>query len=158
MVLYRSDSLSFTADGGSQVESRSVGSDTWVEMINSVPDCNKNYYFVVRAFDSTGNGSGIIGDEVTVTTSSTTTSSTGTTLVTVTPTNIQAIQVNQSDIESSEVNPTQEPNSEITVEQDGTSGILGGQTTDPFWKTNPFRISVIVVLAGLYIILRKKVR
>jgi hypothetical protein len=41
-------------------------------------DCGKKYYFVVRAFDDFGNGSGLTGDsEVTVNTTTTTTTTGG---------------------------------------------------------------------------------
>lgn len=60
--LYRSDNTTFTVGAGSRVGSQSIGSDTNGQFENSVPDCSKTYYYVIRAFDSAGNGSGLVGD------------------------------------------------------------------------------------------------
>lgn len=79
--LYRSDTTSFSADVAHRVDQRAVGSNTDVEILNTVGDCSKTYYFVLRAFDSAENGSGVVGDSivtvVTTTTTTTTTSATG---------------------------------------------------------------------------------
>lgn len=160
VVVYRSDSLSFNADNNSQVESRDVGSDTWVTIVNGIPDCSKNYYYAVRAFGSNGLGSGIVGDEqITVVNGTTTTTST---------TSNQSVQTNTGSstaipVESSTVtNPddqgqSSESTKEIPVSSETSNPeILGAQTKDPFWKTNAFRIGVIIVLVGLFISQRKK--
>lgn len=60
--LYRSDSTSFSVDSGTRVDSISIGSNSEGQFENTVPDCGKTYYFVIRAFDSSGNGSGTVGD------------------------------------------------------------------------------------------------
>ncbi len=70
--LYRSDSNTFSADSGTRVDSHSIGSNSTDSFTNSVPDCNKEYFYVLRAFDSFGNGSGLVGDaSVTITTTTT---------------------------------------------------------------------------------------
>lgn len=155
VVLYRSDSLSFTADGGSQVDNRNAGSDVVVEMKNSVPDCNKNYYFAVRAFDNVGNGSGIIGDENIVYTTS---SSISNSVVVNSPinTNNRPVVVKDSSINPEGISPTATVDQEISITPTVIPEILGSETKDPFWKTIQFRIGVIVVLAGLFISQRKK--
>ncbi len=67
--VYRSDSTTFNADSGTRVASISIGSNSDGNYTSSVPDCNKTYYFVIRAFNAAGNGSGIVGDsEVHITT------------------------------------------------------------------------------------------
>lgn len=66
--IYRSDSATFNLNDSTRVGSVSVGSNTDVDFTNVVPDANKTYYFAVRAFDSAGNGSGVLGDVVTTTT------------------------------------------------------------------------------------------
>jgi hypothetical protein len=72
--VYRSENTSFTADAGTRVATVGVGSNETRDVLNDKADCSKDYYFVVRAFDSAGNGSGIVGDnETTVTTTTTTT-------------------------------------------------------------------------------------
>lgn len=72
--LYRSSDNVFTADSGTRVDTHFVGSNTTDTFTNTVSDCNKDYFFVLRAFDSFGNGSGLVGDSsVTVTTGTATT-------------------------------------------------------------------------------------
>jgi hypothetical protein len=74
--VYRSENTSFTADNGTRVDTVVIGSNTDGQSITTKPDCSKTYYFAVRAFDSAGNGSGVVGDsEIHVTTTSTTTTS-----------------------------------------------------------------------------------
>ncbi|MDD5415870.1 MAG: hypothetical protein PHE48_02580 [Candidatus Daviesbacteria bacterium] len=77
--VYRSDQTSFTADSGTRVGTVWIGSNLEGSFIDNVPDCGKGYYYVIRAFDGAGNGSGIAGDSVTkVTITSTTTTTTQT--------------------------------------------------------------------------------
>lgn len=78
--VYRSENTSFTADAGSRVDTVVIGSNTDGSSITTPPNCNKEYYFGIRAFDSAGNGSNIVGDSViNVTTTNTTTTTTTTT-------------------------------------------------------------------------------
>ena len=65
--IYRSDTASFSADAGSRIATVNISSNQSTSTTNSVPDCAKNYYYVIRAFDAFGNGSGIVGDSETVT-------------------------------------------------------------------------------------------
>lgn len=71
--VYRSENTNFNADSGSRVATVSIGSNTSGSADVSVADCNKEYFFAVRAFDSAGNGSGLAGDSKTITTTTTTT-------------------------------------------------------------------------------------
>lgn len=73
--VYRSDATSFNADGGTRVATVSIGSNTDGSADVSSPDCSKTYYFAIRAFDSAGNGSGVVGDSVTNVTTITLTAS-----------------------------------------------------------------------------------
>jgi len=66
--IYRSESTSFNTDSGTRVGSINIGSNAQGELSNDVPDCNKTYYYAIRAFDSVGNGSGVRGDSETHTT------------------------------------------------------------------------------------------
>jgi uncharacterized repeat protein (TIGR01451 family) len=75
--IYRSTSTSFTANSDTRVGNLTIGSNTNGTFTNSTPDCNRVYYYAVRAFDEFGNGSGIIADSI-VTVRTTTTSTTGT--------------------------------------------------------------------------------
>ncbi len=65
--VYRSSETSFNLDSGTQVGTVNIGSNTDADFSNDIPDCNKTYYYAVRAFDSAGNGSGVLGDVVNVT-------------------------------------------------------------------------------------------
>lgn len=63
--VYRSDQISFTADSGTRVGTVWIGSNLEGSFIDTVPDCGKGYYYVIRAFDGAGNGSGLAGDSIT---------------------------------------------------------------------------------------------
>ncbi|MDP3974023.1 MAG: hypothetical protein Q8P92_04285 [Candidatus Daviesbacteria bacterium] len=60
--IYMSSFTSFSADSGTKVGEVGIGSDQEGEFTTSISDCNKTYYFVIRAFDDAGNGSGLVGD------------------------------------------------------------------------------------------------
>ncbi len=74
--VYRSTDTSFTADNGSRVAEEWMGSNTDRTIHNDVPDCNKTYYYAVRAFSGSGAGSGLVGDQEIKWINSTTTTST----------------------------------------------------------------------------------
>jgi hypothetical protein len=78
VVLYRSTETSFSLDAGHQVNTLSIGSDTDGFMTDNVsPNCSTEYFYVIRAFDVYGNGSGVVGDSsVTTTTVNPTTTQT----------------------------------------------------------------------------------
>lgn len=81
--VYRSDNRSFTADSGSRIDNFGASSNENFTKDYDRPDCGKTYYFVLRAFDSSNNGSGLVGDtETIVTTTTTTTTTTSPTTVT----------------------------------------------------------------------------
>lgn len=66
--LYDSQNTSFSVDNGTRVNSMGIGSDQDGSFTQGVGDCSKPYYFAIRAFDSYGNGSGVVGDSSTTTT------------------------------------------------------------------------------------------
>lgn len=69
VVLYRSSETSFSLDSGHQVNQISIGSDTDGSMTDNVsPNCSTEYFYVIRAFDAFGNGSGVVGDSNVTTT------------------------------------------------------------------------------------------
>lgn len=95
--IYRSDQTSFTADSSTRVGTVFIGSNQDGSYTDTVPDCGKTYYYVIRAFDGAGNGSGVTGDSVTkVIITSTTTSQTSSA-----PTSGGAIPVTSSTISGS---------------------------------------------------------
>src|SRR3972149_7653323 len=60
--VYRSQSTSFTADSGSKVGQVNLGSDQDGQYDDTVINCSSTYFYAARAFDSIGNGSGVVGD------------------------------------------------------------------------------------------------
>jgi hypothetical protein len=71
--VYRSENTTFNTDSGTRVGTVSVGSNETRDFVNAVPDCNKTYYYAIRAFDASGNGSAVVGDTGITTTTTTTT-------------------------------------------------------------------------------------
>jgi hypothetical protein len=149
--IYRSDINSFIADNGSKIGDISVGSNQERDFTNSVPDCSKNYNFVIRAFDSAGNGSGVIGDKVYSTVTD------GNTTVTSTTTNSGAIPVSgtiipkEGDTDQENLNPS-------STEENGQ--VLGTKTIDKnFFARHPITTALIVILIlGIIIYAFKKIR
>lgn len=74
--IYRSDKTEFEVNSTTRVGSVNIGSNQEGSFIDTVPDCNKEYFYVIRAFSSVGNGSGIIGDSVVTKVATTTVSPT----------------------------------------------------------------------------------
>ena len=75
--LYRSTDSSFNVDSGHQINSINIGSDTDGSMTDNIsPNCGTTYYYAIRAFDTYGNGSGVVGDSSTTTTTTTTSTTT----------------------------------------------------------------------------------
>lgn len=67
VIIYRSDKTEFTADNSTKVGEVGISpgqEGNYTDIISG--DCNKTYYYVARAFDDSGNGSGVVGDDVTV--------------------------------------------------------------------------------------------
>lgn len=67
--LFRSDTFNVSVGAGSVLTQQNIGPDTEGEFVNSVPQCGKDYYYVLRAVDGSDNASGTIGDSFTTTTS-----------------------------------------------------------------------------------------
>lgn len=73
--LFRSDTFNISVGASSVLTQQNIGPNLEGEFVNSVPVCGKDYYYVLRAVDSSDNASGTVGDSFTTTT---TTSTTGT--------------------------------------------------------------------------------
>lgn len=63
--VYRSDAVPFNADNGSRIQTIAIGSNEPKDTTDTPSDCNKTYYYAVRAFDAAGNGSALVGDNAT---------------------------------------------------------------------------------------------
>ncbi len=142
--LYRSTDSAFSVNNESLVSSVNIGSDQEYDLLNSVPDCSKTYYYALRAFDNAGNGSGLIGDKITITT--TTTSET-----TVNDGNQGAIPVVNAKIPSEE---SQTDSNQNTSTSDQTGQVLGTQksTVADFVGKHKF-ISTLIGVSVLSIII-----
>jgi hypothetical protein len=70
--VYRGESTEFTLNDGTKVGTFNIGSNTPGAHVETVPDCNKKYYYALRAFDAAGNYSDVVGDRVYETTTTTT--------------------------------------------------------------------------------------
>jgi len=76
--VYRSKETSFSLDSGTRVATIPIGSNTDYTYIDNIADeCEKNWYYALRAFDNYGNGSGWVGDSIVTVTTTTTTTTTG---------------------------------------------------------------------------------
>lgn len=64
--IFGSKNTSFNTDAGTRVGSVIIGSDQDGSFTHDLvgDDCNKTWYYVIRAYDSTGNYSAHLGDEV----------------------------------------------------------------------------------------------
>lgn len=152
--IYRSTVTSFNLDNGTRVGSVSLSSNTDAEFLNDVPSCDATYYYVVRAFDSAGNGSGSVGDSVVVTVGSTTVSGPSSISQTVLPADITARNVLGAQTEtatgSSAATPSGRP-----VEQNSTSpdtidlGTESPASLLSMFFGHPYRTAAGIILAGV---------
>jgi hypothetical protein len=154
--LYRSTDSAFTANNDSLVHSVNIGSTQEADINNSVPDCSKTYYYVLRAFDNAGNGSDVIGDTVTVKTIYNQTSITGTPAQ-------GAIPVAGSNIpgeSDNDQNVTGDNQPETSNQDQSTGQILGTQVKIGNFITNHKIISgtIAVVILAIIIYAFKKIR
>ena len=152
--LYRSTDSAFTANNDSLVHSVNIGSTQESDIYNSVPDCSKTYYYVLRAFDSAGNGSDVIGDTITVKTIYNQTSVTGTPAQ-------GAIPVDGSNIPAeSDSNPASSDENQSENDNQSTGQILGSQIQIGNFINNHKIISAVIGIAILAIIIYafKKIR
>lgn len=149
--IYRSDSKSFSADSSTRVGTQGIGSNTDSTFTNVVGDCSKSYYFAVRAFDNSGNGSGLVGDSESQTT---TTSTVATSLTT------GAIPVANSNVSSGGENPTgtTSENQGSNQENKNTQAVEGAKTgplTSRFVIIG-FGMLAFAVVIGLYLFRKLK--
>ncbi len=127
--VYRSTETSFSANSSNQVASIGLSPDQEGSYTDNIPDnCNKDYYYGIRAFDASGNGSDVVGDTKTITVV-TSTVSTGTVL----GSQAGAIPVRgvvlgkKDDSMGKNAQPTLEP--KTTTSPNETSGTVLGQQT-----------------------------
>jgi len=142
--IYRADVTSFILDAGSVVASIPVGSNQERDVTNTVPDCNKEYYYVLRAFDDAGNGSGTIGDSVTITSYSTIVTTTTSAAIPVTGVNLpQEEIVGEGDI------PATNEEGQVLGTENLTSTFFA-----KYWKL--LLLFLIIIASIIYVALKKK--
>ena len=145
--IYRADITKFIADSGSQIGEVGISPDQKGDYTDvNVPDCNKTYYYVVRAFDSTGNGSGLVGDSVTVTTNTTTNVVTNPVAGAIALSG--ASNISQENIGETANQPEIKPTNTAESSESGT--VLGAKDTDlsffDIYKL-PIILSVLIMLS-----------
>lgn len=156
--VYRGTSGSFVADTGARIAKISLGSNQTSSVENTVSDCSKNNYFAVRAFNSAGIGSGIVGDSYDVIDPSLASTTT-------TPTSVAIVsgnsQVRQGSIlgakdDSSTISATATPTGQIddkAASDDANKGILGSTTSKSKVK---YLVGIGIVTALVYAFLQSK--
>src|SRR3972149_5083052 len=144
--IYRSESTTFTADGGTRVATITIGPNTEHDAYLDKPDCNKDYYFVIRAFDSAGNGSGLVGDSlVTVTAAGTTEAGTSTPALVV----FRAAQGTGLEEGGAEAGQLPTEGETVTGETQGT--ILGTEAVKyPWWVWLGFILLLLAIAAYVF--------
>lgn len=162
--IYRNENTSFAVDGSNKVGEVAIGPNEDGSFTNTVPDCGKTYYYVIRAFNSFGNGSGVIGDsEVTITTTTTSTTTTSSTTQggALAVDNAGVAQGPQEEVTDEETNePTDE--SAVLGETDdstkGKGGVLGAVQDAVKKNKNAWVYILVIAVATLglgYVVYKK---
>ena len=153
--LFRSDTKIISIDAGGRVATLTIGSNQDGQIVNSVPDCQKEYFYVIRAVDNSDNVSGIVGDgytkvitEISTTTSTATTTTQGA-LVAGTS---QVVQPNTQVPGGSEEASTEGEVAEGTQVDPGASSpeVLGLETSSPN-KIYRWFIFPLLLVAGYFL-------
>lgn len=146
--IYRSESTTFTADGGTRVASINIGPNTTHDANIDKPDCNKDYYFVIRAFDSAGNGSSLVGDSlVTVTAGTTTAAETTAPAIVVLDSDLGTVGAGEA--EEGATQPTEEGAVETTDESAGE--VLGAEVSKyPWWAFAGLGLLGLIIAAYVF--------
>lgn len=156
--LFRSDNLSINVDNGAVISSKNIGPDQEGDITNTVPDCNKNYYFVIRAVDSSDNVSGTVGDSFTTTTNTT---STGNSLTAGSTPGISAIPLttgsqvtSPTGKEGQNGETTPSPETTVTITPEASPSVLGSSTDKgSFIK---WAIVIGLLIAGYFLVFKKR--
>lgn len=125
--IYMSTLTSFPADSGTRVGEVGIGSDQAGSFRKVVSECDKTYYFAIRAFDQAGNGSAVVGDTTTIVTETLVTESATTSVQTQSAPVAEAIPVDQSQVAPAEIPAESVPGGE---EQTTISEEVLGEVTN----------------------------
>ncbi|GEM_PF-2254732 len=143
--VYRSKETKFIADGSTIVGSLTLTSNEEGQLISDLPgECDKNWYFVVRAFDDAGNGSGFAGDEVVL--QSISSSDTESSAIPVSDTGGSILGQQDASLESgAEEQSLEEGAGLIMGDQDSTSGL---SSTGKKWLV--LIVGLALIALGIY--------
>ena len=157
--LFRSDSNSISINTSDTIATKYIGPNTEGDFTNSVPTCGKNYYYALRAVDSSDNVSGITGDSFTTVIYESTTTGTTTTqgaipvsgTSQVTGSNVVVADTTGTE----EVSPTPSTTSDetLTPSVSPTPSVLGTQTSK--WNNLKW-LSLPLILIAVYFFYRSK--
>ncbi len=168
--VYRSENTSFGIDPSNRVGTVGIGSNADGNMTDTVPNCDRTYYYVVRAYDTYGNGSGTIGDSLVtvittastisnVTTSSTTDTGSGAIPVFDSTTSSGGSILGEETIATPSADATGSasisPTGKIDTISPTPGEVLGAVTSSGL---RPWYIGAIVLAVGIiiYVIYRKR--
>lgn len=120
--LFRSETTTISVNSTGRVATLVIGPNTEGEIINSIPNCNIDYYYVIRAVDSSDNVSGTTGDSFTTTTTTTTTT---------TPTQQALLAGSGSQVAggATQTEATLSPTGDEASTESATPEVLGTETT-----------------------------
>ena len=154
--IYRSEQNKFNADSHTQIGEVGIDPGQWGSFTDvNVPDCNKTYYYAIRAFDEANNGSGLAGDSNTIVT--TVTSTTTTTVEGGTTETAGAIRVTDSNIPGEEEIANAEESAGEESETSGEGSVLG--TTEEVGKNNKIKLllgALILIAIIVYVSRRSR--
>lgn len=166
--LYRADATASDPTSTSEVAAVNISSNTDGEFTDTIPDCNKTYYYAVRAFDSAGNASGATGDSINIAGTATTTSGTSSASGEAGTGGAIPVGAGQGQILGSETQKTGGSKQDATKSADKKGEVEGAKTNatvTPAAKTSEGFLNskqtllgtgvVIVLLATAYALYRK---
>lgn len=151
--LYRSENTSFNADSGTKIASTNISSDQDGQFTVGLPDCNKKYYYAIRAYDNSDNGSGVIGDSVQVITQL---------QATIVPGGALSVPVGQSQVNGKkgqvlgDVDGGEEEGEDLIEVDLDTSEFGKEEETTGFKYTKALTFGVPIFLIVLFFYLRKR--
>lgn len=162
--IYMSTLNSFPADSGTKVGEVAIGSDQEGSFNKVVSECDKTYYFVIRAFDNAGNGSGVVGDSnvTVITKEGTVTTTTQTTTAGAIPVQTSQVGVGGEILGASEAEATE------GAKEDATGGakpsatpegeVKGAETNNGIFSMRNILIALaaIIVIGGAYLYQKSK--
>lgn len=158
--IFGSKSTSFSTDNGTRIGSVGIGSNQEGSLNHDLAgdDCNQVWYYVIRAFDSVGNQSTHLGDEVVTVTSGTPTPPTSALVVTTAGRGGSVLGSDQAADDEGEVLGEAGDGEEQAESVEG-DGLVGGatRTVQSLAKNKSFWwiVLIIIGLRIVYGILRK---